>query len=358
LSTKCRHKAKASKVFTSVWTIPDILKALKENYEITDIYEVHFFRETKFLLRPFVQCLSSLRLKNSGGLEKLDTEEEKLRYCNFHNEKMHLPASFALTPSNIKNNLSQKTLYKEFSNSSYSKFSQMSKSRSEIVTSQHRLEEIATIYEILDFYPINENSLLVEFESCDLKPNLTTNVYIGSEISAHGRVIIHDHIRSLQQLDGIKVFAVDTDCVFYSIRNDVQDPIVYSDAFGDFKSVIPDGCDVLAYYSLGCRNYSILYQDQEKKLHSVIKCKGLSLKSAHLQNNLTVETYKEFVESHFNDELKTITFGQIRRKEEKPNPHFKTTFTTFEFRNDLFLKRYVDKNLTNFQTFPFGYVPS
>ena len=123
---KCNHRSPKSKHFTSTWTILDISKALQENYTIIDIHEIHFIPETKFLLQNFVQCLTSFRLKNSGGLDNLISEEEKQNYCERHNSNMNLPPCFALTRSNVKNNPSQKLFFKDMSNSLFGKFSQNS----------------------------------------------------------------------------------------------------------------------------------------------------------------------------------------------------------------------------------------
>jgi hypothetical protein len=77
LSQTCNHRSVNAKKFTSVWTVPDLNKALKEKYLILEIFEIVYFTERKYVLRKFVQALVSERLKNSGGLDGLETLEEK-----------------------------------------------------------------------------------------------------------------------------------------------------------------------------------------------------------------------------------------------------------------------------------------
>jgi len=359
LKTKCLHRVSKSKCFTSVWTLPDILKALRDNYVICDIFEVHFFRERKFILRPFIQCLSSLRLKNSGGLDHLNTAEEKMNYCKSHNDRMQLPAEFALNVNNVIKNDRKKLLFKTLSNSLFGKFSQHSRqNKIEIVRSQHRLEEIASSFEILQLYELTETSLFVEYSKPDISPCRKTNIYIASEINSLARIFIHDKIKLLQNIPGVTIYSTDTDSIFYSIPRHVPDPLIYSDAIGDFKSLVPKHSEVIAYYSLGCRNYSILYQDESGILKSTIKCKGLSLNSTHLTDSLSVETYDEFLKANFNQEMKSLTLAQIRQKTKKPSFIPETNLQTFEFRNDLFIKRYVKKESGSYQTFPYGYKPN
>jgi hypothetical protein len=352
---KCNHQTWKSKSFTSVWTIPDMNKALRENYMIIDIFEVQYFPETKFLLRNFVQCLSSCRLKNSGGLDDMQTEKEKIDYCERHNSKMNLPSNFALTTENVSNNPRQKLFYKDTTNSLFGKFSQNSNfTKTEIVYSQHRLEELASKFEILEMYNLSETAVVVEYENNSTDPNLKGNVFIGAEITAHARIIIHDHLKLLQA-KGIQVYAVDTDCLFYSVPDDVQDPLVFSDCIGDYKYVIPKECQIMSYHALGCRNYSILYKDEKDTLHTVTKVKGLSLKSAHLCEPIDYKTFENYIEQHFQDEYQSMFIPQIRKIAVKPFCHKQSALRTFEFKNDLFMKRYVQTNDCDFKTYPYGY---
>ena len=353
---KCNHRSPKSKHFTSTWTILDINKALQENYIVIDIHEIHFFPETKFLLQNFVQCLTSFRLKNSGGLDHLTSEEEKQNYCERHNSNMNLPPCFALTRSNVKNNPSQKLFFKDMSNSLFGKFSQNSNhSKTEIVWSQHRLEEIVSQFNVIEIYNLSDSSVLVEYETTPNQPNLKSNIYIGSEINAHARIIIHDYIRLLQSA-GISVYAVDTDCLFYSVPENVQDPLKFTDSIGDFKSVIPKNCEVMSYHSLGCRNYSLLYKDANEKLHTITKVKGLSLTSSHLTHLINHQTYENYIEKHFQSEYESLILPQIRNITSKPSFHVTPQLKTFEFKNDLFLKRYVKKHDLDYKTYPYGFI--
>ena len=359
LTETCNHRSNNSRKFTSVWTIPDLNKALKENYIIHEIFEIIYFPERKHLLRTFVQALVSERLKNSGGLEDLLTTEEKEAYCSLHNEKMNLPENFKLTINNVKNNPGQKQFYKDLLNSLYGKFSSnVEKKKTEIVRSQRQLENLAQNFNITELFPINDTNLLVEYEVNDLKPNFKGNIFIGSEITSHARVYMHDYLRKLQATDGVKIFAIETDCIFYSIPKKAVDPLPFSDIIGSFKSVIPTNCEVLSYFALGSKNYSVLYKDNHNQLHTILKVKGLSLKSAHVENLLSTQTYDEYIESHFKKELKNIIFPQLRKTLNKKCNQTETRFQTFEFRNDLFLKRYVNHEITegnHYHTLPFGY---
>lgn len=101
-----------------------------------------------------------------------------------------------------------------------------------------------------------------------------------------------------------------------------------------------------------------MYKDTENQFHTILKVKGLSLKSAHVQNLLSTNTYDDYIESHFKNELKNITFPQLRKTFNKTRNQTETRFQTYEFRNDFYLKRYVkpvNENNGHYSTLPFGY---
>jgi hypothetical protein len=361
LSQTCNHRSVNAKKFTSVWTVPDLNKALKEKYLILEIFEIVYFTERKYVLRKFVQALVSERLKNSGGLDGLETLEEKQKYCDSHNQKMDLPENFKLTVNNVHNNPGQKQFFKDWLNAIFGKFSSnLEKKKSEIVRSQKQLEHLAENYNITELFAINETNLLVEYEVKENKPNFKGNIFIGSEITAHARVFMHDYLKKLEAIKGVKIFSIETDCIMYSIPKTAIDPIPFSDQIGEFKSIIPLNCQVKSYFALGSKNYSILYQDSENKFHTILKVKGLSLTSAHVENLITSDTYNDYIESHFKNEIQNLTFPQIRKFVNKTSNYPETRFQTFEFRNDLYLKRYVvpvadGSNPGHYQTLPFGY---
>jgi len=357
LRTKCKHKVLSSKMFTSTWTVPEINKALKEGYQLIEIYEIVIFTERKPILKSFVQSLLVERISNSGGINDDMSFDEKNNYCKKHNDRMNLPPELYLVPEKITDNPSQKEFYKDCLNSLYGKFSaNLIKTKTEIVRIQHRLEEIAHFNEIVEIFPINDSNLLVEYELKDLKPNFKGNIFIGSEITAHARIYMHNYLKQLQNIPGAKIFQIETDSIMYSIPKNVIDPLPYSDLIGDFKHVVPENCDIQSFFALGNKNYSILYKDENEKVKTILKVKGLSLKSSHINHPISNEIYNDYIESHFKNEVKNVVIPQLRTFKGKTNAFNETRFRTFEFKNDLYLKRYVkQENTTDYVTLPYGY---
>ena len=119
--------------------------------------------------------------------------------------------------------------------------------------------------------------------------------------------------------------------------------------------MIPKNCEILSYHALGCRNYSILYKDKKDILCTVTKVKGLSIKSAFLCKQIDYKIYENYIEQHFQNEYQSMFIPQIRKIARKPSCHKESTLRSFEFKNDLFMKRYIKKNDCDFTTYPYGY---
>lgn len=350
----CKHNEMQAK-FTSTWTLPDINKALRENYKLVEIFEVQYFPKRKPILKPYVQILCSERLKYSGLFKNVLTLEEKQKLCDEINLRLNLTGQFALNAQTLEDNPMKKKMYKDLLNFFFGKFSQHSNNSStEIVYTFARLQELANKFEIIDMTSLTEGTVMVQYCDISQKPSLSTNINIGSEITSQARIFLHDYIKVLQECNA-KIFAVDTDSIFYAINKDTVDPLPYSDCVGDFKAVIPMDCEILSYHSLGCRNYSILYRKPSGILETLIKVKGLSLNHSHFNHSLNVQTYADFIDSHFQAEYRSILIPQIRHRTDKKTLKKTGHLQKYEFRNDLFMKRYVDVKKQMYVTYPYGF---
>jgi len=153
------------------------------------------------------------------------------------------------------------------------------------------------------------------------------------------------------------VYSVDVDGLFYSLKSDIPDPLTYSNNCGDFKNVLGIENEIVAFYCLGTRNYSILYKTKDEELKSYIKIKGLSLTSHCVEDLISASTYKEFIKNHFEDSLQNIIIPQEKFCIDKKSKIIKKKIQSFTFRNDLYIKRFVSDSNTDFRipTLPFGF---
>jgi len=88
IKNNCNHRCLESKCFTSTWTIPEITYSLSLGYKIINIFEIHFFQNSKPLLRKYIQCLASMRYKFS-----FKNQKSKKEYCQginaFYSYQVH-----------------------------------------------------------------------------------------------------------------------------------------------------------------------------------------------------------------------------------------------------------------------------
>jgi len=156
---------------------------------------------------------------------------------------------------------------------------------------------------------------------------------------------------------GGTVYSVDVDGLSYSKKKNQQDPLTFSNNCGDFKNVIGAQNEIISFYCLGTRNYSILYKTNLNEFKSYIKIKGLSLTSHCISNLISPTTYNNFIKKHFEDSVEKIIIPQERFCIDTNTKVFTKKFQTFSFQNDLFIKRYVADNEKDFRipTFPFGF---
>jgi len=356
IKKSCRHTGRKSKAFSSCYMITDLNKAHEENYEII-FYEIHHYPQKEYIFQSFMQLLGSERLKNSGGLENLKSNEEKQMYCDRINENMGLPDSIKLTPFNVSDCPLKKQLFKIMLNSVIGKLAQKKTfTTTYFASSQFQIEEEASKSEILSFFNISENVCQINLRRIKSHhfPDRDSNVYIAAEINARARCIIYDHLKEIKKANG-RVYAVDTDCLFFSLDKGTKNPLKISDCFGEFKNVI-EPTKIIAFSSLGPRNYNIHFEDEEGKIKNMLKVKGVSLKSDILKSVISQEQYLDFVDCHFKEQFKSIVVPQVRMlKANVAKPM--QLLRSISFKNDLCLKRYVKvKDATEcYQSYPYGY---
>ena len=290
----------------------------------------------------------------------VSTEKDKQDYCDFINKRMDLPPLFQVRPDNVVKNDALRQLAKSQLNNFYGKFSQNSnRTKGKYVNSQWLLDTIVGQNELVNIASISENMVHVEYENPELKVNKKSNIYIGAQICAYAREVIYDHMIKIEQCGGT-VYAVDVDGLFFSLDKSIPDPLSYSNVCGDFKKMVNDNHEIVGFYCLGTRNYSLLLQDEGKNLQSIVKIKGLSLSSHTLKNALSAETYKTSISNYFNNEVEKIVIPQEKFCIDSETKKIAKKRNNFTFQNDLYIKRFVPDNfeltdMSRVDTLPFGF---
>ncbi len=354
-SVQCNH-SDDERAITNCYYISEIIYAIKQNYKLLYIHECHYYKSVKFILKDFVEKLSVLKLQNSDCLSNYSSKYEKKEYCDYLNNLMNLKAPFNLTIKNISNNPSKRNFFKLMANGLFGKFSQkQNKFKTLFAANQQELEKIyLSDVEIKDIFCLNDHICQVQVKPDEFKlpPNRKNNCYIGGQITAFAREIMHEHLTSIL-CNGGTLYQTDTDSICFSLPKNYSIPLLVSHCIGHFKNEV-DG-DIVSFHSLGCKNYSIVYE-KSNQFHAITKIRGLSLKSSINQNEINDDLFDYFINQYANSMFCSKKIKQTRLKRLKGNlfqvhPHFEeVTFT-----NDVSNKRYVDFNTKNFVTYPYGY---
>jgi hypothetical protein len=250
--------------------------------------------------------------------------------------------------SNVDFNPQNQYFFKQMANSFFGKFLQKSnKSQTVFVRTQNQLEEllIPDYKKVKSIFPFHDFCQVeVEKNLTKLPPNRNYNCYIGGQITAYAREVIYNHMTTIEQSGGT-LYYVDCDSIIFTLPQENVLPVPISDAVGDFK--FETHGEISSFYSFGPKSYTIAYNTTKQNVST--KVKGLSLKAAEFQHELSNEMFCSYLLS---DKVEKKEILQLRNRRQ-PNGSYKKEFETFTFQNHFSKKRVVDK--FKFTSYPYGW---
>ena len=99
----------------SVWTVPEIIHAVKNGDQVTKIFEVLAYKESSNYLKTFLDVLSSYKIRHSK-FDSTSTEELQ-KICDAINREMGFNSpELILTPERLEENAQLKEFFKLWSN--------------------------------------------------------------------------------------------------------------------------------------------------------------------------------------------------------------------------------------------------
>ena len=353
----CRHKCPYKRRFSSTYTVIEIEMALSLGYELLFCYELYHFSQKEQVLRDYIKVISSLKLK-ATDLFSHTPESDRQAFCDELNVKMKFDEpQLQINSENVQPNPSQKQYLKDLLNSLFGRFALNSNhSIKEFVKTQAKLDLLMASKdcEILDFFPVNDDTLQVEYlKTGAAQISREGNLFYTALINAQARIFMYKYIQKLTA-DGCSVIYIDTDSLLFSGPSDYQLPFGVTPAFGDFKPVLGPTAVIKKFFALGCKNYCILYNDSDQT-HYVTKIKGLSLGSYNLKDKITPSLYETFINANFEKQVITEYIPQSRSKLEKQTRTFKQIMLTQKFSSELHLKRFILKREKTYITYPYGF---
>jgi len=352
---KCNHSDE-ERAITDSYFISEIVYALRHNYKLLHIHECHYYETVKFILKDFVEKINVLKLQNSDCFADCLNDFEKKEYCDYLNNEMKLKDPFNLTTKNVSKNDGKRNFFKLMANGFFGKFSQkQNKSKTIFASNQNELEKIYfSDVEIKEIFCLNDQICQVQIKPnvFKLPPDRKGNCYLGGQITAYARQIMHEHLSAILNVGGT-LYQTDTDSICFSLPKFESVPLLISHSIGHFKNEVKG--KIVSYHSLGSKNYSIVYENNNC-FFAITKIRGLSLKSHLLNNKINDDVFDfyidEFAKSNICSKLIDQTrFKRLKSKQFQIHPHLEQV----TFRNDVSNKRVINLDSNIFATFPYGF---
>lgn len=347
----CLHSDE-KRALIGCYLLSELSYAISLGYRLIHVHEIHFYKNFDYILRDFVKILSSLKTRHSNLWANCHTNDEKTLYCSYLNQTMNLSGDLAITV-NDQYNPSKRYFQKLCQNSLFGKFGQKNDfSRTVFVTEQSQIDSLMNGKDpINDVFCISPNLCLLEVGRNPklLPPNRNGNCYISAQITAFSRQFIHEKLMLLARNPDCKLISVDCDSIMFTLPTQSTPNLRLSDAVGDFKNEING--DVLNYFSLGPKNYSLVYESNGTT-QSIRKISGLSLSQ---ETDINAEMYESFLDSYAQNIFKSKTVLTSRRKADFTNLSLTTEQSKYTLTNVVAARRHVDKSSPELITLPYGF---
>lgn len=353
----CKHST-FEKAIKGTYCLTEIEYALSLGYQILKVFSILLYKQSSNILHKYVSLLGFEKLKSSGYPS---TETDKKAYCKYLNSKMNLKSLGLLFEPKIVFSDSHKREFAKLAlNSFLGKFSQsIDKPLQKIVSSENEIAKYfySKTYEITDIFCLNKFFCQIEVQrkrKTLLQPNLSSNCVIGAQIVALARQFMHKKMIELESIGGTLYYS-DTDNLIFALKKTLKNPLQMSSAFGDFKYEIPPDCKIFSFYSLGPKNYSISYKDNNGISSNIVKLRGITLSNVSNKNIIDTSVYDTFLANALKKKFIQIGIPQLRLRSSKYTKTKSSSFQKSFFSNSLEAKRIIDKKSQNYLTHPFGY---
>lgn len=355
-ANKCQH-LDSERALVGVYMISEIEFALQIGYKLLDIYEIHYYKDSAFLLEDFVKKINFYKTKYSDCLQDLKDLTSKKQYCKFLNDRMGLfDENFMLNPSTCSNNKMKRDFYKLLSNSLFGKFLQRDDHESvAFVRNQSELNSYLKRSDLIQDICCLDDKICILSVKKDVRkilPNLKQNMYVGSQITAFARQVIFEHVFKLSQTTNCNLYHVDCDCIFFSFPNDSPIPLEFSHAVGDFKHEYLG--KITHYYAFGPKQYCIT-SINDGVTNFTCKFSGLSLKSFCNENQINQEIFELYLNQFIEGNNETMQISQVRSKTSFKNLTSRKIQQFHSFSNKISNRRQVDTKHSRLKTYPYGY---
>lgn len=361
---------------TGCWFTAELYLAVQKGYEITEIYEVYHWDErnrSKEHIKPYVDYFFRMKQESegwvkSGASSENPTEEEKLEI----QEKLYQQNGNIgkIRIEKVKLDCILRALAKLLLNTLWGKWAQKAAKRLQhtIYGSQQLLDLLNNPKVETKSCQFRETSLSIFNASYKIKDEFLPsvkhgNLFIAAAVTATARCRLH---KKMIELGEENIIYCDTDSLVLKYKESVMGKIT-GVGLGQWTNEYPKH-HISHFYGLAPKLYSLkLHEKKDGEGYETFRAKGVQL-TIENQKKLTFDAVKPLIEDlvcgknekstisvdnfniFTNSTNNALPFGQVyTRKNQKQ-------IRSIMSKRDVELVNHIDwENITEIQTFPFGY---
>ncbi len=335
----CRHEPQ-NRWLSSTWTVIEVEYAVRQGYEVLQIFEVYAYKRAERLLSTYFRFCGSLKIKNSGLPSGI---EDKYDYCSKLNSAMSLFGALRVTPGNCVKSPVRRQVCKSMMNEAIGKFSSYNRPKqSHFACTSQELKGLLedTKYLVEQIIPINDSVMQVVRRK--IHEVRSTNVRSCSIIHAYLTAYSRLHMISvMERLEEANVRVASIDCdglkVLREKNCDLSKIIDIGSHFGAFRRDLAPYV-IFDYCSLAPRVNSVLMAGPDGDIKARTQMTSFSIQSMTLQQSLNHSVYVSMLKDRIMAREKKLLISQ-RRFFRRLLKYGKQEIKDYTFSNMIALKR-------------------
>lgn len=352
----CKHSEK-ERSFLGEWLCVEVHLALEHGYEIKAWEEIMFYRESKPIFSTFFKITARDRLRSKGFPESVKTEIEKQSYVDKLNAHHNLENNFALKVDEISKNDVLGQLRKLSENGFLGRWSlrKDEQCKSALLTEPGRLLTIANCNRkrICNFHILDKKSIIVNYATLT-NPAISTNCQplVGGYVPCYGRKKLWLTLKSLNEIETLKIMMWDTDSCAFSLKKGVSHNLhIAPNLYGAWKEESV-ASETQALMSLGCKSY-VKIQKTSDSISAIARIKGITLNTE--VRDTVLNSYYPLLEKRLKGELDSIKVPQVKKKRSVDMLNTTNSRLNVTLRNELSKRRFLVNDGGEMLLRPWGY---
>ena len=287
-------------------------------------------------MKEFFQVLGRHKLRHSTS--SVTTEMLK----DMNKSMMIENTNLELKKTDFAKDEDQRNLIKLLLNSTIGKFASRPRVNTKFVNSKKEFYDVLCTEDVCLAEVLGDVAKLTVKERKKIYSSKGSMV-ITAYITARTRIMLHKYVMLIAN-SGYSLYYTDCDSLFFSGPKNQKVPLPVGTSFGDFKEVYKN---IVSFSCVGRKRYCVTINEENKK-KSVKKISGLALDSMMTKEEVTEETFQDFIQGLEENEIVTKPVLQPKKRRRKNIPE--KILIPHKFSNKSLVERKALQRLPTFDT--------